>query len=115
MSLAENWSAESRPAASEPAVAAAPAEAAAEEKGPSWLSQIGSTFGEELTKLRGLAVGATLGVLRDMLTTNAPEPLRPQLAEVMDGLTTKLGGKPFKERLLDTDTSEERCQEKATA
>ena len=76
-------------------------EAPAEEQS-SWMGQLRSNFGEELSKLKGLAVGTTIGVLRDMLTAHAPEPLRPQLTEVMDGLTTKLGGKPFKEPLIDT-------------
>jgi hypothetical protein len=72
----------------------------AEEERPSWFSRLGTTFGEELSKLKGLAVGATLGVLRDMVTSAAPEPLRPQLADVMNGFTTKLGGRVFDEPLI---------------
>ena len=72
----------------------------AEEPQPSWVSRLGDTFGEELTKLKGLALGATLGVLRDMLTSAAPEPLRPQLSEVVNGFTSKLGGRVIDEPLF---------------
>ena len=74
------------------------------EQQPSWVSQLGSTFGDELTKLKGLALGATMGVLRDMVTSAAPEPLRPQLTEVMNSFTTKLGGRTFEGPLLGDDS-----------
>jgi len=74
----------------------------AEEERSSWLGQFGETFGNELSKLKSLALGATFGVLRDMLTASVPEQLKPQLTDVMNGFTTKLGGKLFKEPLLDT-------------
>src|SRR5262249_23091416 len=60
----------------EPAAQARPEE-------PSWFSRLGSTFGDELSKLKGLAVGATLGVVRDMLTSAAPDQLKSQLTEVV--------------------------------
>src|SRR5436309_9740464 len=94
-------------AAHAPAPAFTPAPAAerapeppAEEK-PSWLGRVGSTFGDELNTLKGLALGATFGVLRDMLTSAVPDQLKPQLADVMNGLTTKLGGKVFQGPLVD--------------
>ena len=69
---------------------------------PSWFSQLGSTFGDELSKLKGLALGATFGVLRDMLTSAAPEQLKPQLAEVVNSVTTKLGGRPIQGPLFES-------------
>lgn len=72
------------------------------EEGSSWFSQLGSTFGDELAKLKGLAVGATIGVLRDMVTSAAPEQFKPQLKEVMNNITTKLGGHTFDKPLIDT-------------
>src|SRR5262245_28638751 len=74
----------------------------AEEERSSLLGKVGETFGEELSKLKGLALGATFGVLRDMLTASVPEQLKPQLTDVMNGFTTKLGGKVFQKPLLDT-------------
>jgi ElaB/YqjD/DUF883 family membrane-anchored ribosome-binding protein len=50
-----------------------------------------STFQE----LRGLAVGTLMSVLREVLTSAVPSSLAPDLAGVVDDLTTKLGGKPL--------------------
>jgi len=51
-----------------------------------------STFQE----LRGLAVGTLMSVLREVLTSAVPSSLAPDLAGVVDELTTKLGGKPLR-------------------
>ena len=60
-----------------------------------WLRQMTRLFQPEIAKLRGLAVGAVLSAARDMITHSAPEELKPQLAEVVDSITVKLGGKPI--------------------
>ena len=80
------------------------------EQKPSWFSQLGSTFGDELSKLKGLALGATMGVLRDMVTSAAPEPLRPQLTEVMNSFTTKMGGRTFEGSLFGNDSSHQEAE-----
>ncbi len=74
----------------------------ADDQQSSLLGRLGETFGDELSKLKGLALGATFGVLRDMLTASVPEQMKPQLTEVMNGFTTKLGGKVIQGPLLDT-------------
>jgi len=51
-----------------------------------------STFQE----LRGLAVGTLMSVLREVLSSAVPSSLAPDLAGVVDDLTTKLGGKPLR-------------------
>lgn len=56
------------------------------------LSQIGESFQTEIAKLKGLAVGATFGMVRDMLTEAGPPSLKREIAEVIDGFTEKLGG-----------------------
>jgi hypothetical protein len=61
---------------------------------PGWLRQMAALFQPEIAKLRGLAVGAVLSMARDMITDSAPEQLKPQLAEVVDSITVKLGGEP---------------------
>jgi len=78
-----------------------------EEQKSSWLDGLGETFGEELSKLKGLALGATLGTLRDMLTTSVPDQLKPQLTDVMNNFTSKLGGRVFEGPLLHTNQEEE--------
>jgi len=64
------------------------------------LSELGETFKTEITKLKGLALGTMLGVVRDMVTSSAPPQLGPELAEVIDSLTVKLGGKPIEGPVL---------------
>jgi len=49
----------------------------------------------ELKKLKGLAVGVTLGTLREMITAQVPPHMGAELKEVIDGITAKLGGKPI--------------------
>ena len=77
-----------------------------EEPKSSWLSGLGETFGEELSKLKGLALGATFGTLRDMLTASVPDQLRPQLTDVMNNVTSKLGGRVFEGPLIDLNQEE---------
>jgi ElaB/YqjD/DUF883 family membrane-anchored ribosome-binding protein len=68
---------------------------------PGVLSELGETFKTEITKLKGLALGTMLGVVRDMVTSSAPPQLGPELAEVIDSLTLKLGGKPIEGPVLN--------------
>jgi ElaB/YqjD/DUF883 family membrane-anchored ribosome-binding protein len=57
----------------------------------SWLSGLGP----EIAKLKGLAVGTLLGTLREMIVKSVPEHVGQQLKEVVDNVTTKLGGQPI--------------------
>lgn len=61
------------------------------------------TFGPEIQKLKGLALGTLLGVVRDLVSEAAPEQLRPQLADVVDSITVKLGGDPIRGPLLKSE------------
>ncbi|MBI1914884.1 MAG: DUF883 family protein [Planctomycetes bacterium] len=90
---------------SAPARAAEP-ERAPEEEQSSWLGRLGETFGDELSKLKGLALGATFGALRDMLTASVPDQLKPQLSDVINNFTAKLGGRVFEGPLLDRNQEE---------
>src|SRR5262249_12999011 len=49
------------------------------------------SFKPALTKLGGLAIGATAGLVGEMIRDSAPEPLRPKLNEVIDDITVALG------------------------
>lgn len=82
-----------RPAAEAQAPSAAPAAQPREE---GWLSGLMERFGPEISKLKGLALGAALGVVRDMVTQVAPEQFKPKVQEVVDSITTKLGGEPIR-------------------
>jgi ElaB/YqjD/DUF883 family membrane-anchored ribosome-binding protein len=61
-----------------------------------------SMFGDEIGKLKGIALGAGLSLLRDWIAHSMPAPLRDQLAEVIDDATRKLGGEPIRGNLLDS-------------
>lgn len=70
-------------------------EPASKEQQPASAPGIASLLSAELDQLKKLAIGATLGVVRDTVAgTLAPEFSRP-FAQVMDSITTKLGGEPL--------------------
>lgn len=73
-----------------PAAAAPPSEADS-----GWLGAIGDSYGPEIARLKGLAIGAVLGLVRDAIARSAPEPMRPRLTDVIDSITTKVGGQPI--------------------
>jgi len=79
---------------SEPVTEAKPA-SKAEAKSESWFSTLNDMFGNEIAQLKGLAIGTVLGVAREMLTTNTPPPIGQELGQMIDTLTTKLGGRPI--------------------
>jgi hypothetical protein len=49
----------------------------------------------EVRQLKGLALGVTLGTVREMLTKEAPEHLADQLRDIVDSITRKVGGEPI--------------------
>lgn len=76
---------------------------------PGWLAILGSKFSSEIDQLKSLALGAAVGLVRDALVQSAPEPLRPQLGEVMDDITAKLGGKTIPGPVLGESEYETRA------
>jgi len=57
-------------------------------------------FTEELHRLKGLAVGALMGVIREVAKRSFPPVLGSKLAEEVDSLTTRLGVEPIKGPVL---------------
>jgi len=70
------------------------------------MSQFGDSFQAEIAKLKSLAVGTVLGVVRDMLTEAGPPSLKHEIAEVIDGFTEKLGGRPISGPVLSPGHSD---------
>jgi ElaB/YqjD/DUF883 family membrane-anchored ribosome-binding protein len=66
----------------------------------SWFQSLGNMLAPELDKLKGMALGTALGLVRDTIKQSAPPQLGAQLAEVIDSLTTKLGGQPSRDNLV---------------
>jgi len=58
----------------------------------SFLQALLDTFSPELDKLKRMAVGTALGLVRDKLGESVPVPLRENFSELMDRVTQKLGG-----------------------
>jgi len=54
-------------------------------------------FAPEIDKLKGLALGALMGVVRDLVVEAVPEHYHDSLNEIMTSVTEKLGGKPVPE------------------
>lgn len=65
-----------------------------------WLAHLGEQFAPELNKLQGIAIGASVALLRDLVTPSLPPSLSQRVREIMDGMTTKLGGDPVPEPVL---------------
>jgi ElaB/YqjD/DUF883 family membrane-anchored ribosome-binding protein len=58
------------------------------------------TWGPVVDKLRGLAVGTALGVVKDLVSKAVPPALERDVSEVMDGITSALGGHPISGHVL---------------
>lgn len=66
-----------------------------------WLGEMAEKFQPEIAQLKGLAIGAALSILRDLVTRSLPAEARQQVTETVDGFTTKLGGKPMQGLLAE--------------
>lgn len=53
------------------------------------------------SQIQSLVVGAALGLLRDMLVKSVPKPMTGQVTEIVNGLTSSLGGQVFRDSLFD--------------
>lgn len=62
--------------------------------GPSFLQSLVDTFAPEIAKLKSVALGVTMGLLRDRVAASVPEHMRADLTDMFDRVTTKLGGEP---------------------
>jgi len=64
-------------------------------------------FHGEIEQVKGLAIGMALGAVRDVIKQNLPQ-FEQQVGEVMDSITTKLGGQPIRGRVLESNPFEHR-------
>jgi ElaB/YqjD/DUF883 family membrane-anchored ribosome-binding protein len=76
------------------------------EQQPGLLESLTSTLAPEMTKLKGLAIGAALGLVRDLITQKAPPEIGSQLADMVNDFTSRLGGQVFHEPILQTFTGD---------
>jgi ElaB/YqjD/DUF883 family membrane-anchored ribosome-binding protein len=68
--------------------------------GMSWLAGLGGMFESELGKLKKLAIGTAMAAVRDLIQPSIPEPMKPQLEELINNFTTKLGGEVIEGPIL---------------
>jgi ElaB/YqjD/DUF883 family membrane-anchored ribosome-binding protein len=54
-------------------------------------------FDSEIAKVKGIAIGYGMGLARDAIKEAVPQ-WAPQIDELMNSITTKLGGEPAKQR-----------------
>jgi ElaB/YqjD/DUF883 family membrane-anchored ribosome-binding protein len=83
-----------------------------------WLNSAAEQFAPELDKLKGMALGALFGLARDMVKRSLPGEMGGRISEMLDGVTQKLGGEPFKGPVVPEPAEEEsthRQPSKATA
>jgi len=83
----------------------APAAAAPAEEESSWLSSLADNYSDELKKLKGLAIGAVGGMVRELVTAAAPPAFLDRIKDVVDGVTTKLGGERFEGSFFHQESS----------
>jgi prophage DNA circulation protein len=78
----------------EVSTAAIPAKASIPAKSErlAWLRDLAEEFSDEIAELKSLAIGATLGTLREVVVQSASSKLERLLTDVVNKLTKKLGG-----------------------
>jgi len=86
-----------------------------EREQPGWWDWLQSAFGSEIDKVKGMAIGTLAGVVRDMVSEAVPENIKPMLTDVINNVTTKLGGEPIKGRVLPEAQSQERTSSRPPA
>lgn len=67
-----------------------------------FLSGLRAQFAPEIQKVRGLAIGTAIGLLRDLLKPEIPRQLASDLDQLVDSVTIKLGGKPVAGPILSS-------------
>jgi ElaB/YqjD/DUF883 family membrane-anchored ribosome-binding protein len=80
--------------------AARSVEALASAGGVSLFHRLAEPFQPELAKVRGLAVGFLMGAVRDVLKDSIPPNLAPHVEDILNNITTKMGGTLMPEPVL---------------
>jgi len=80
------------------------AQQAVSSTGSGWASQLLTQFQPEINMLKSIAIGAAFAVLRDVAKQSLPQ-LAPQIGELADSVTSKLGGEPIRQPMMSRSGS----------
>ncbi len=58
------------------------------------VARLAQQLAPEVAQLKGLALGALLGMVRDLAVKSTPQRMENEVADVITGITVKLGGSP---------------------
>jgi ElaB/YqjD/DUF883 family membrane-anchored ribosome-binding protein len=61
-------------------------------QGPSLRDHLSQTFAPEIQQLKGLAIAAAAGFVRDKVNQSLPDAMRSQVTDLMDNVATRLSG-----------------------
>lgn len=67
---------------------------------PNLLGSVGEVLGPEVGKLKGLAIGVLMGLVRDTVTRSLSGEVGEQVRQVVDDMTERLGGHKLQAPLL---------------
>lgn len=73
----------------------------------SWWDTLTEQYGDELNKVKSLAISTLGGLVGEMVLQSVPPALKEEIKEVVDGVTTKLGGHPLHGSLLNESENSE--------
>jgi ElaB/YqjD/DUF883 family membrane-anchored ribosome-binding protein len=99
--LPEARSAGSRQIASLGPSDGAPGFAPREPQKPGLFDRLTNALGAEYGKVKGLAIGVLMGLARDVVVDAIPPQMAPQVKELMNDLTTRMGGETFSGPILE--------------
>lgn len=71
-----------------------------------WLGGLTQQVQPEIDALKGLALGAVFGLVRDMVANGLPESLKGEVSNTINGLAERLGGKPIEGPVLGSSESQ---------
>jgi uncharacterized protein YjbJ (UPF0337 family) len=80
---------------------------------PGFLSALADSFEGERGKIKQAAVGALMGIARDTLREALPESLAPNVTEIVDDITRRVGGEPVRGRVLQSGQEDDSARKAA--
>jgi ElaB/YqjD/DUF883 family membrane-anchored ribosome-binding protein len=66
-----------------------------------WTDSLLTTFEPEIQRLKGMAIGAVFNVVKGLMRRYVPPTVEPQVEEMLDSVTRKMGGKPLQGSIMD--------------